>query len=249
MHFLTKLLKDQIDEEVHKAFTGYSQGTFPGPIIELNVSKKNIKAKSGPYYSRFLLEFITLHLPAEAQVTINGVIESNSDLKDTINEYDLSGSLKRKKGVHIWKGEANISGKQLKSLTDALLSNCTIFLDIDLVDSELPWKLKTKKKISKGQLQKPPDTKFATAVFNNTPEIMDSLKDMLYPDFSLPSYKKLLLKNEYVVEGLEIPDDPSLDPRTKRLQTKRMGVLHRTSSLMISKEETKELTSKKQFSA
>ena len=109
--------------------------------------------------------------------------------------------------------------------------------------------MKTKKKISKGQLQKPPGTKFASAVFNNSPDIRTSLQQMLYPDLDLPVYSKLILTNEYIIENLEIPDDPDMDPRTKRLQTKRKGILKRTAIVTDAKKTMTEITSQKPFSA
>ena len=249
MHFLTKLLNDKIDEEVHRAFIGYSQGKFPGPKIQLNLSKKNIRVRSGPYYGKFILEFISFHLPANIQVIIDGIIESASNLKELVDELNLGGTLQKKKGIHIWKGEATLTGSQLKQITDTLLTNNMIFLDIELANSDLPWTMKTKKKISKGQLQKAPDTKFASGVFNRSTDILNSLKQMLYPDLDIPVYSKLVLTNEYIIENLEIPDDPDMDPRTKRLQTRRKGILNRTAIVTVAKDTKKEIKSQKQFSA
>ncbi|MHA1713049.1 MAG: hypothetical protein ACTSW4_03245 [Candidatus Ranarchaeia archaeon] len=249
MHYLTKLIHGEIDEEVHRAFTGYSQGKFPGPIIEINITKKNIKAKSGPYYGKLLTEFTAVHFPPDKEVEVSGVIESPIDFRRCFIENHLEGSISKKKGIFKWKGTGVIKGRDLKAICETVIHDSWTFLDITPLDNALSWKVKTKKKISKSQLQKPPDTKFASAVFDLNQNVKESLKEWLYPDFDLPSFSKLRIENYYEIIGLVIPDDPEMDPRTKRLQTKRKGILHRKAIMTKNRQTTEISETKHMFEA
>ncbi len=149
----------------------------------------------------------------------------------------------------IWKGEGDTTVGDLRDHILPLHSSGWVFLDIKAKDPSTPWLIITKKKISKSQLQKEPETKFASAIFPKTEELRQALLDELLLGVDDPECTKLVISNRYEILELMIPEDPTLDARSKRLLTKRRGIIHRTITGKQKRVDIPEIKSDLKFEA
>ncbi|MEM3587168.1 MAG: hypothetical protein QXO71_07615 [Candidatus Jordarchaeaceae archaeon] len=230
MHFLTKIINNQIDDEVHRRFVKFSTGEFEGPIIVVNVKKKSINFKASFDYQDFVMEFIINRVP-NVDCNVKGNIFSGQDLSEKLKK--VIGVQMKKSGA-AYKAAVNttVSSEKLRELYASIGDKATLLLSVK--PSSGSWSLAMKANFPKPVTTEEKDpTSFCKGTIEGDDEnILQGIKKELAPDFMkeipLP-FKSLSLTNMYHIAELVFPKDKEkLPPREVRLQSKRKGTLHRT---------------------
>ncbi|MHA1917526.1 MAG: hypothetical protein ACTSUV_04350 [Candidatus Ranarchaeia archaeon] len=231
MHYLSKLVQGNVDEHVHHMFTAYSIGEFIGAVIEVRVSGNVLKMKTDSGYSKLAIEYFIKNTQDEKKYAVKGKIVSSENFKDILKKFNINSVITKKKGAFNGKVDILISGSDLKEVYNELsvFPRLWFLLSVKLDDEKVPViSMKTAfKKPNPKSLEEPKlNTKFCSASI-----IVDDVSAFwkeLVPEMEIPSdTKRVFLTNRYQIEKLEAPTDENLDPRQKRLMTKRIGTINR----------------------
>jgi hypothetical protein len=106
-------------------------------------------------------------------------------------------------------------------------------------DGKKPWKIKTKTSYPKAPKGGEDDAKvkaptFVVGAFANTPESFEYVINETLCDFKEQvneKTKKVLVRQEIIIEDIEIPDDDTLSFSQKRKLAKKRGKLIRTITI------------------
>ncbi|WXG41367.1 MAG: hypothetical protein WED07_11480 [Candidatus Freyarchaeum deiterrae] len=227
MHFLTMIINNQVDDEIHRRFVKFSTGVFDGPKILVNVKKKVVNFKASFDYQDFVLEFVIKRAPS-ADCSVKGNIFSSQDFS---SELDMLGT-KMKKSTAVYKAAVNttVTSEELRDLYASIGDKSTLLLSIK--PSSGSWKLVMKANFPKpmaGEAKDP--TKFCSGAVEGGEDILQDLTRELAPDFagkiSLP-FTSLSLTNIYHINELVFPENKEkLPPKEVRMQSKRKGTISR----------------------
>jgi len=245
MHFLTKILRDTVDESVHRAFLRYGKGEYEGPVAEISIAKSGaVKVRSNHLYQDFIASVFVTHVPVDT-VSVSGIVLGYEPLDDAIAALGIEVDPSKKK-PRTQLFQSKIAGvypiKQVVSLYDDIGENALIFCNLS---TDQAWSHKSKTKIPSAQKEIPIEEqlKFSTTKIPAGSNFVSELLLDLIPDFldEIPAdFSTLLIKNIYEIQDLIFP--PNRDQLTSkeiRVLTQRRGILHRTLSV-----DGKEFTSK-----
>jgi hypothetical protein len=227
MHFLTRIINNQIDDATHRRFVKFSTGEFDGPKILVNVKKKVVNFKASFDYQDFVMEFVINRVP-NVDCSVKGNIFSSQDFS---SELEMLGT-KMKKSTAIYKAAVNtmVSSEKLRELYASIGDNSTILLSVK--PSSGSWKLAMKANFPKPMAAEAKDpTNFCNGAVEGSEKVLQDLTRELAPDFTgeipLP-FTSLSLTNIYHISELVFPENKEkLPPKEVRMQSKRKGTLSR----------------------
>nr|MDO8081746.1 hypothetical protein [Candidatus Freyarchaeota archaeon] len=227
MHFLTRIINNQIDDEIHRRFVKFSTGEFEGPKIEVNVKKKTVGFKASFDYQDFVMEFIIKRVP-NVDCSVKGNIFSSQDFSSELGNLGT----KMKKSGATYKAAVNtiVSSEKLRELYASIGGKATPLLSIK--PSSGSWKLAMKANFPKPMAAEAKDpTNFCNGAVEGGEDILQDLIGELAPEFKgeipLP-FKSLSLANAYRIDELVFPENKEkLSPKEVRMQSKRKGNLSR----------------------
>ncbi|MEX2705721.1 MAG: hypothetical protein Q6352_010730 [Candidatus Freyrarchaeum guaymaensis] len=228
MHFLTKLIKNQVDDLVHRRFIKFSTGEFEGPTIKVNVKKSVIDFRASFEYQDFVLEFIINRVP-DVECTVKGNIFSSQDIGDELKRFSIK-KVKRSGLVYKAAVKNTLSSEKLRELLASIGGHSTLLLSVRPTSDS--WKISMKANFPKPMAEPKDPTSFCRSTIKRTEENLQDLIEELAPDFmdeiSLP-FKSLKLTNKYHIGEIIFPENKEkLTPKEIRAQSKRKGVLSRT---------------------
>lgn len=245
MHFISKILRDTVDESVHRAFLRYGKGEYEGPAAEISITKSGtVKVRSNHLYQDLIASVFVTHVPAET-VAVSGIVLGYEPLDEAIGALGIEMDPSKKK-PRTQLFQSKITGvypvKQVASLYDDIGENAIIFCNLS---TDQAWSHKSKTKIPSAQKESPIEEqlKFSTTKVPAGTNFVSELLLELIPDFldDIPAtFSTLRIQNTYEIQDLIFP--PNRDQLTSkeiRVLTKRSGILHRTLNI-----DGKEFTSK-----
>lgn len=227
MHFLTKIINGQVDDEVHRKFVKFSTGEFEGPTILVNVKKKTINFKASFDYHDFVMEFIINRAPS-TECSVKGNIFSSQDISEELKKIGVK--MKKSKNVYKAAVKTTVSSEKLRELYAGIGDKSTLLLSIN--PSSGSWKLAMKANFPKPITAEVKDpTSFCNGFLEGNGNVLEDIRRELAPDFvkeiPLP-FTSLRLTNLYHIVELVFPEDKDkLPPREVRVKTKRKGTLSR----------------------
>lgn len=245
MHFLSKILRDTVDESVHRAFLRYGKGEYEGPVAEISIAKSGtVKVRSNHLYQDLIASVFVTHVPVDT-VSVSGIVLGYEPLDEAIAALGIEADpFKKKPRTQLF--QSKIAGvypvKQVTSLYDDIGENALIFCSLS---TDQAWSHKSKTKIPSAQKEMPIEEqlKFSTTKIPAGTTFVSELLLELTPDFLddiRTDFSNLRIENTYEIQDLIFP--PNRDQLTSkeiRVLTQRSGILHRTLSV-----DGKELTSK-----
>lgn len=245
MHFLSKILKDTVDESVHRAFLRYGKGDYDGPAAEITIVKSGkIKIKSNHLYQDLIAAVFVTNVPVDT-ISISGILLGYTPLDEALAALGIEADpFKKKPRTQLF--QSKIAGvypvNQIVSLYDDIGENALIFCNLS---TDKAWTHKSKTKIPSAQKEPPIEEqlKFSTTNVPAGTDFVQNLLQELTPDFldDIPAnFSTLRIENTYEIQDLIFP--PNRDQLTSkeiRVLTQRSGILHRT--LIV---DGKEFTSK-----
>ncbi len=226
MHFLTKVINNQIDDMVHRRFVKFSIGGFEGPAISVSVKKKAVNFKASFDYQDFFLEFI-INRVSNIECTVSGNIFSSQDFSDELGKLGIK--VKKSKAAYKAAIKTSVPSEKLRELIASIGDNSTFLISVK--PSSGSWKLGMKSNFPKPMAEAKDPTKFCKGSVERDESILQNLIEELAPDFkgeiSLP-FKSLSLANVYHIDEIIFPENKEkLSPKEVRLQSKRKGTLSR----------------------
>ncbi|MGQ9720222.1 MAG: hypothetical protein ACUVXA_02750 [Candidatus Jordarchaeum sp.] len=226
MHFLTKLVNNQVDDTVHRKFIKFSTGEFAGPTINIGVKKKSIDFKASFEYQDFVLEFLINSAP-NMECTISGNIFSSEDVSEELEKLGIK--LKKTKTTYKAAVKTSVSSEKLRGVYADIRDKSTFLISIKPGSGS--WKLAMKANFPKPMAEAKDPTGFCKGTIERSENILQRLIEELAPDFkkeiSLP-FESLSLSNMYRIDEIVFPENKDkLSPREVRLQSKRKGTLIR----------------------
>lgn len=242
MNWILKIIKGKPDEFVHAKLVKYGMGSYPGPRVNLTISKGKIGFKADLDLEKIFLKGYLATAPKGSH-KVSGLIESYTDRQDEFAtlRMPLSWKTAKKKGATTYK--ANLKEvAPLEDISEIIEKDgpTTFFLlSMNPRDGSKPWKIKTKTsypKAPKGgeneEKEKAPT--FVVGAFANTPESLEYVLNETLSDFkdsTNDKTKKVNIRHEIRIEDIEIPEDPSLSFSEKRKLAKKRGKLIRTVTI------------------
>ncbi|UCE11150.1 MAG: hypothetical protein JSW61_04215 [Candidatus Thorarchaeota archaeon] len=256
MNWLAKIIAGEPDEFVHAKLMKYGIGEHPGPRIKLTISGTKIGFKGDLDTEKILVRGY-LHGVADGAQKVKGIVICYSDRQEAFTEQPVPLYWQKSKGklASVFKAKLDdrIPLDDIRQLVNVDDPTTFFLLSLSPGDGTKPWKLTTKTSFPKSgpadeeDEEKEKDPVFVKGSFANSPEMMDYILDVIFPDFKDeigPKSKKISLKHKIVIEDIEVPDDPSLSFSEKRKLAKKKSRLERTLSV-----DDKELTKEYSFSA
>jgi hypothetical protein len=233
MHFLSKILRDRVDESVHRAFLRYGKGEYAGPAAEVTVtSAGKVKVRSTYLYQDLVASAFLKLVPVDT-VSVSGIILGYELLDEELSALGIDAEPFKKKPRTLLF-QSKITGeypvKQVTSLYDDISENAFVFCNLTTNQN---WLHKSKKKIPSAQKESPikEQLKFSSTRIPAGTDFIANLLQELTPDFlnDIPSnFSSLLIENMYEIQDLVFPPDKDKLPSKEiRLKTKRSGILHR----------------------
>jgi len=243
MSWVAKIIDGNPDEFSHARLVKYGIGTHPGPRTKLTISKTSIKFKADLDQEKDILRGYLLGAPSGSH-KVKGIIITYSDRQDEYGQLNMPLTWKRSKGkgTPIFKTKVDEVAplKDIKALFEVDDPTTFYLLSLNPRDGTKPWKVTTKTSFPKGgpkgeeEEGDEKDPVFTKGALGNTPEIIKYMLDTFVPDFKDkigPKTKNIMIRNNIVIEDIEIPDDPSLSFSEKRRLAKKRGRLIRSVTI------------------
>jgi hypothetical protein len=234
MHFITKILKDIVDESVHRAFLRYGRGEYPGPAAEITKTKAGkVKVRTTYMYQDLPASILVTLVPAET-ISISGFLLGYEPLDDVLMDLGFKSEPSKKKPrtlLYQSKIDGEYPVKQIEPLYKEVGPNAYIFLNLT---TDIGWRHKVKAKIPSAQKEPPTAEriKFATTQIPPATDFEQALLSELLPDFIddiSSDFSSLLIENTYEIQKLIFPPDmKQVSSKELRLKTQRSGILRRT---------------------
>ncbi len=241
MHFITKILNSTVDDIVHRNFLRYGRGEYPGPAIEITVTKAGkVKVRSTYMYQDLPAAVMVSMVPVET-VSLSGLILGYEPLDEILTELGFKADPSKKKPRTLLY-QSKIAGdyltNQVANLYGDIQEIAFVFCSLN---TKIGWAHKPKTKIPSAQKEPllSKRLKFCTTTVPDGNEFLNEVLNQLVPDFlgDVPSgFSTLQIKNSYDIQDLIFPPEmKQLSSKEVRLKTKRSGFLHRT--LLVDAEE------------
>ncbi|MGD9397558.1 MAG: hypothetical protein PVJ05_14075 [Candidatus Thorarchaeota archaeon] len=243
MSWVAKIIDGTPDEFSHARLVKYGIGSHPGPRTKLTISKASIKFKADLDQEKDILRGYLLGAPSGSH-KVKGTIITYSDRQDEYGQLNMPLTWKKSKGkgIPVFKTKVDEVAplEDIKALFEVDDPTTFYLLSLNPRDGTKPWKVTTKTSFPKGgpkgdeEDKEEKDPVFTKGALGNTPEILEYLLDTYVPDFKdkiEPKTKRIMIRNNLVIEDIEIPDDPSLSFSEKRRLAKKRGKLIRNVTI------------------
>jgi hypothetical protein len=243
MSWVSKIINGNPDEFTHARLVKYGIGSHPGPRTKLTLSKASIKFKADLDQEKEILRGYLKGAPAGSH-KVKGMIITYSDRTSQYGQLNmpLTWQKSKGKGTPVFKAKVDEVAPldDIKALFE--LDDPTTFylLSINPRDGTKPWTIATKTSFPKGGPKEDEadkdekDPVFTKGTLGNTPEVLEYLLDALVPDLRdklSTKTKNIIIRNNFVIEDIEIPDNPSLSFSEKRRLAKKRGKLIRVVTI------------------
>ena len=243
MSWVAKIIEGNPDEFSHARLVKYGIGSHPGPRTKLTLSKPSIKFKADLDQEKTLIKGYLLGAP-EGSHKVKGMLITYSDRTEEFGQLNMPITWKKSKGkgTPVFKAKLDEVAPldDIKALFEIDDPTTFYLLSINPRDGTKPWKITTKTSFPKGGPKEEDEEKgekdpvFTKGALGNTPEVRDYILDSYLPDVKdklVPKSKNIMVRNNLVIEDIEIPDDPSLSFSEKRRLAKKRGKLSRVITI------------------
>ncbi|MGY5864487.1 MAG: hypothetical protein RTV41_07765 [Candidatus Thorarchaeota archaeon] len=243
MNWVAKIIEGNPDEFTHARLVKYGIGNHPGPRTKLTFSKPSIKFKADIDQEKTILKGYLLGAP-EGSHKVKGMVITYGDRTTEFGQLNMPITWKKSKGkiVSVFKAKLDEVAPldDIKALLEIDDPTTFYLLSLNPRDGTKPWKVTTKTSFPKGGPKEEEadkeekDPVFTKGALGNTPEVRDFILDALVPDLKdkiHPKTKNIMIRNNFVIEDIEIPDDPSLSFSEKRRLAKKRGKLIRVATI------------------
>ena len=239
MSWVAKIINGNADEFTHAKLVKYGIGTHPGPRIKLSLSKTSIKFKADLDQEKDLIRGYLLGAPRGSH-KVKGTIITYTNRKDEYAQLNmpLTWSQSKGKGTPVYKTKVDEVApiEDIKALFDMDDPTTFYLLSINPREGTKPWKISTKTSFPKGgpkgdeEGSDEKDPVFTKGSLGNTDEVLQYIIDTYMPDFRDKvgsKTKKITIRNNFVIENIQIPKDSTLSFSEKRRLAKKLGKLVR----------------------
>jgi hypothetical protein len=250
MHYISKLLRGESDESVHRIFLRYGRGDYEGPAAEISVSKSgNVKVRSTYQYQDLIASTFLKVVPLDS-ISISGLILGYTQLDAELAKLGIEvPPFTKKRATHLFqtKISGNYPKDQLFRLYDEIGETAYIFCNLN---TTIKWQHKSKTKIPSARKEAPiaDQLKFSNTRVPKGTTFLTELLEEIIPDFKddLPTtFSSLQITNSYLINELQFPPKrEQLSSAEIRQQTKRKGTLLRVLQI-----DEKEYNREYQFTA
>ncbi len=243
MSWIAKIVNGNPDEFSHARLVKYGIGSHPGPRIKLTLSKPSIKYKADLDQEKAVLKGYLLGAP-EGSHKVKGMLITYSDRTEEFGQLNMPITWKKSKGkgTPVFKAKLDEVAPldDIKALLEIDDPTTFYLLSLHPRDGTKPWKVTTKTSFPKGGPKEEEEDKgekdpvFSKGALGNTPEVRDYILDTYLPDLKDklgPKTKNIMIRNNLLIEDIEIPDDPSLSFSEKRRLAKKRGKLKRVVTI------------------
>jgi len=243
MSWVAKIIEGNPDEFSHARLVKYGIGSHPGPRTKLTLSKPSIKFKADLDQEKTILKGYLLGAP-EGSHKVKGMLITYSDRTEEFGKLNMPITWKKSKGkgAPVFKAKLDEVAPlaDIKALLEIDDPTTFYLLSLNPRDGTKPWKVTTKTSFPKGgpkEEEEDADEKdpvFTKGALGNTPEVREFILDTYLPDFKdklTEKSKNVTIRNNIVIEDIEIPDDPSLSFSEKRRLAKKRGKLIRSITI------------------
>ncbi|MHA2025348.1 MAG: hypothetical protein ACW98U_05545 [Candidatus Thorarchaeota archaeon] len=243
MSWVAKIIEGNPDEFTHARLVKYGIGSHPGPRTKLTFSKPSIKFKADLDQEKTILKGYLLGAP-EGSHKVKGMLITYGDRTSEFDQLNMPITWKRSKGkiVSVFKAKLDEVAPldDIKSLLEIDDPTTFYLFSLNPLDGTKPWKVTTKTSFPKGGPKEEEEDKaekdpvFTKGALGNIPEVRDFILNALVPDLIdkiNPKTKTVMIRNNFVIEDIEIPDDPSLSFSEKRRLAKKRGKLIRVATI------------------
>ena len=243
MSWVAKIINGTPDEYTHAKLVKYGIGEHPGPRTKLTLSKTSIKFKADLDQEKDFLKGYLLGAP-EGTHKVKGQLITYADLQDQYSQLDMPIIWKKSKGkgASVFKAKVDEVAplKDIKALFELDDPTSFYLLSINPRDGTKPWKVTTKTSFPKGGPKEEDEEKgekdpvFIKGALGNTPETLEFILKTYLPDFRDKvdsKTKNIVIRNNFEILDIEIPDDPSLSFSEKRRLAKKRGKLVRVITI------------------
>ena len=243
MSWVAKLIEGNPDEFAHARLVKYGIGSHPGPRTKLTLSKNSIKFKADLDQEKVLLRGYLQGAPAGSH-KVKGMLITYGDRTSEFEQLTMPITWKKSKGklAQVFKAKLDEVAPldDIKALLEIDDPTTFYLLSLNPRDGTKPWKITTKTSFPKGGPKEEEEDKdekdpvFTKGALGNTPEVLEYILNALAPDIRDkigPKTKSIMIRNNLVIEDIEIPDDPSLSFSEKRRLAKKRGKLVRSITI------------------
>ncbi len=243
MSWVTKIINGNPDEFTHARLVKYGIGSHPGPRTKLTLSKPSIKFKADLDQEKVLLKGYLQGAP-EGSHKVKGLLITYGDRTSEFGQLNMPITWKKSKGkiVQVFKAKLDEVAplEDIKALLEIDDPTTFYLLSLNPRDGTKPWKITTKTSFPKGgpkdkeKDKEEKDPVFTKGALGNIPEVLEYILDTLAPDLRDkigPKTKNIMIRNNLIIEDIEIPDDPSLSFSEKRRLAKKRGRLIRSATI------------------
>jgi hypothetical protein len=243
MSWVAKIIDGNPDEFSHARLVKYGIGSHPGPRTKITLSKPSIKFKADLDQEKVILRGYLKGAPAGSH-KVKGMIITYGDRTSEFGQLNMPITWKKSKGkgVPVFKAKLDEVAplEDIKALLEIDDPTTFYLLSLNPRDGTKPWKIATKTSFPKGgpkekdAEKEEKDPVFTKGALGNTPEVLEYLLDTFAPDLRDkigPKTKSIMIRNNLLIEDIEIPDDPSLSFSEKRRLAKKRGKLIRSATI------------------
>lgn len=224
MNFIKKIFTGIIDQDVHKQFIRFGNGSYKNKaVIKATKTKEKLKLDMSFEFVNDILNFIA----ENKGINFSGIIFS----KENIDE-ELGTRGESKKGLFVY--ETEISPEKIKEIMDK-----AYFMLLDCDTKSI--RLRTKKRLPKpGKGEAKTDNKFCQLELTEKEMIEKATRDFL---FDVEEFKKARISHDFVIDEIILPLEEK-DFAIIRQKAKRKGKIIRKIAV-----DSKEMQEEKEFEA
>jgi hypothetical protein len=247
MNWIAKIIEGTPDEFVHAKFMKYGIGEHPGPRVQLAFSKGKISFKADLDLEKIFLKGYLSTAPKGSH-KVSGLIESYTDRQEEFDKLRMPISWKKskKKGATTYKAKLKEVAplEDIREIVEKDGPTTFFLLSMSPRDGSKPWKIKTKTSFPKapkgGEDEEVKAPNFVTGAIANTPVSFEFILNEVLPDLKdqvTHHTKKIMIRNDIIIEDIEIPEDSNLSFKEKRKLAKKRGKLIRKISIDKAEKE------------
>lgn len=225
MHYMKDVFEGKVSEHAHNKFVRYSKGNFVGPLINIKISKANVKVSASFHFVDELLMMVAKVL-GDKVVHVEGTLVWNEDLSVELAKLGIKYSkVSKSRGIFKYSLENDVNIKDF--VQEAIKYNVLVKIKEEEVS------LVTKNAFIKPNKEFGPD--FCKAVFPI--EMADEILSEFAFDVKGEKLKDIRITHAFTIDDIILPKDAP-DFETARKEAKRVGLAKRV--VLINNSETKE---------
>lgn len=214
MHYIKDIFNKKTTEHAHDKFIRYSKGVFIGPLLEVKLSKTQVKIKASFHFVDELLFFMAEVLGNKI-VHITGSLVWNTDLGEDLGKLGIKyAKVSKSRGIFKYDLDNDVAMKDFMDLMGKYHILATI------KDGDISF-------VTKTSFPKP--NKEFTADFCKV-SLPGTIAKRVIEEFAFDvaekNIKEISIKHKIVVEDIELPDIDDFD-KARRV-AKRVGTIERS---------------------